>query len=142
MKNIYFATVLISLASLQLHCSKDVFKRYEKRILGTWRIVDINKVGIGGNSSYLPFRDGTITFNEDRSLVYRPLSGEIYDGHWDIDKDWEDENERRTLLITAVDFAGQHVLTEEYEQMNFRSTDHFVGRITNGFEAYVTHFRR
>ena len=142
MKNIYFATLLLCSAVLHVQCSKDILKRYEKRVLGTWRIVDINSTGIGGNSSYLPFGDGTITFNEDRSLIFRPQSGEVFNGHWDIDKDWEDDDERRTLLITAVNFTGQQVLTEEYEQIKFRSTDHFVGSISTGFESYVTHFRR
>ena len=142
MKNTFTLTLLVS-AFLVSGCSKDIFKRYEKRILGTWRIVDINRVGIGGSSNELPFQPGTITFNEDRSLTYIAPSGQLFEGNWDIDKDFNnDENSNRMLQLTAVDFNGQRVLTEFYEEMNFRSSDHFVGKINSGLQAYVTHFRR
>ena len=142
MKNTFTLAVLFFVFVIS-SCSKDIFKRFEKRILGTWHIVDINRVGIGGNSSELPFQHGTIIFNEDRSLTYTTASGELFRGHWDIDKDYDhDENATRTLQLTAVDFNNQRVLTEFYEEMNFRGSDHFVTKVNSGLQAYVTHFRR
>jgi hypothetical protein len=142
MKNNFTLTLLFS-ALLITGCSKDIFKRYEKRILGTWHIVDINRTGIGGSTNELPFQPGTITFNEDRSLTYVSPAGDLYQGHWDIDKDFEyDDNAIRTLQLTVVDFNTQRILTEFYEEVNFRGTDHFVAKVKTGLQIYVTHFRR
>jgi len=61
-KNIYTLSILLSLVLFSA-CSKDVLKKYDKRIIGTWRITDVNRVGLGGNTDNLPFTDGNFTFN-------------------------------------------------------------------------------
>jgi hypothetical protein len=141
MKKIYTAGILLSLV-LVSGCSKDFLKKYDKRIIGTWRITDVNRVGLGGNTDNLPFTDGTFTFNEDGSLTYVNSANIIYHGRWDIDKKIIDDQTLHSLQVTAVDYTTQQVLAEYYDDMNFTGTDHFKANIISGFHTYVTHFRR
>ncbi|HEY1112474.1 MAG TPA: hypothetical protein VGE66_02900 [Chitinophagaceae bacterium] len=103
----------------------------------------MNRMGIGGSTSNLPFRDGTITFEEGRSLQYIAPSGTVYRGSWDLVKKYRnDGGPQRSLQITAVDFAGGSIRTEYYDDMNFVSTDHFKATKESGSHTYITHFRR
>lgn len=135
-----FTPILFSV--LFLSCSKDILKSYERRIVGTWRIADIKRVGFGGNTDNLAFQSGTFTFYENGTLEYVNGSNQLYKGSWDIRKKTFDEETTRSLQITAVDFNNQQVLTEYYDDMIFAGTDHFRANIVSGFHTYVTHFRR
>ena len=142
MKNIYLTAIVCSFLLLS-GCSKDFLKSYDKRIIGTWEITDVDRVGIGGSTSNLPFRDGTFTFNEDGSATYTSTAGVLYKGSWDIDKkNIDDENVRRSLQVTVVDFVSQRILTEYYDDMNFTGTNRFKANIISSFHTYVTRFRR
>ena len=142
MKNIYTLGLLLSFIVFS-GCSKDFLKRYDKRIVGTWSITDINRVGLGGGSTAdLAFANGTFTFQEGGSLVYVNSSNATYQGSWDIVKKIIGEESIRSLQITAVDFTNQKVITEYYDDINFAGTDHFKANIVSGFHTYVTHFRR
>jgi hypothetical protein len=141
MKKLYIAVVAFSFIFF-IRCSKDFLRSYEHRIVGTWRITDVNRVGLGGNTDNLPFKQGTFNFNDDGSLVYTNISGDVYKGSWDIRKKWMDDKHIQSLQITAVDFVDQNVLTEYYDDLNFTGTNHFKATITSGTNAYVTHFRR
>lgn len=140
MKKIYSLTIL--LVFLCCSCSKDFLERYDKRIVGTWRITDVNRVGIGGGYSNLPFQSGAFTFFDNGSLDYTNESGTLYKGTWDIDRRYTDDHTHYQLEVTAVDFAGQHILSETYDDMNFSGTNRFKARIYAGLRTYVTHFRR
>ena len=141
MKKIYITVIAFS-HLLILGCSKDFLKSYENRIVGTWRISDVNRVGLGGNSDNLPFKEGSFIFNEDGSLIYTNLSGDVFKGSWDIRKKHTDNKTLQSLQITAVNFVGQNVLAEYYDDLNFTGTNHFKANITSGLHTYVTHFRR
>ena len=141
MKKLYFTVVLFS-SLFFLACSKDFLKSYDKRIVGTWRIADVNRIGLGGSSDNLSFREGTFNFNGDGSLTYTSSSGAVFEGHWDIQRRQFGNQEQRTFELTAVDFTNQKVLTEFYNEIQFRSTNHFVAHINSGARSFVTHFRR
>jgi len=141
MKKIYI-TFIAFLILFFIGCSKDFLKSYEHRIVGTWTITDVNRVGLGGNTENLPFKQGTFNFNEDGSLIYTNASGAVYKGSWDIRKKWTDDKHVQSLQITAVDFVSQNVLTEYYDDLNFTGTNHFKANIITGSHAHVTHFRR
>jgi len=141
MKKIYIVSILLSFIVIP-GCSKDFLKKYDKRITGTWRITDVNRVGLGGNTDNLPFTDGTFTFNEDGSLIYVNSANITYQGSWDIDKKQIDDQTMRSLQVTAVNYTTQQVITEYYDDMSFTGTDHFKATIISGFHNYVTHFRR
>ena len=140
MKNLY----LLSLIVLFLGCSKDVLIRYDKRIIGSWRISDVKRTGLGGSTIDLPFKKGaTISFFADRTMTYTSPSGSVYKGNWDIQKDFENnENYQRALQLTAVDFSNQIVITEYFDEMNFRGSDHFVAFTQEGLQSYTTYFRK
>lgn len=140
MKKIYSLTIF--LAFLCCSCSKDVLKRYDDRIVGAWRITDVNRVGIGGGTSNLPFQAGTFVFFDNGSLDYTNESGTLYKGTWDIDRRTFSDHTHYQLKITAVDFTGQHILSETYDDMNFSGSNRFKARIYSGLRTYVTHFRR
>ena len=141
MKKVYITAIAFSL-SFFIGCSKDFLKSYEHRIVGTWRITDVSRVGLGGNNGNLPFRQGTFNFNDDGSLIYTNLSGDVFKGSWDIRKKWIEEKHVQSLQITAVDFVSQNVLTEYYDDLNFTGTNHFKANIISGSHTYITHFRR
>ncbi len=123
-------------------CSKDVLKRYDKRIIGSWRISDVDRFGIGGDRAKLSFVDGTFTFRDDGSLTYTDAQNNSYEGSWDIVKKAINEETVRSLHVTAIDFNNQHVLSEYYDDMNFLGTNYFKANILRTTHRYVTHFRR
>ena len=142
MKKIYTDSFIFSLLVF-FSCSTDFLKSYDKRIIGTWELRDINTTGFGGNADNLPFREGQFIFNADGTMTYTNASGTIYQGQWDIvKKNIDGENVYRSLLVSVTDFSAQHTLTEYYDDMNFRSTDHFVAKVVSGWYTYITHFRR
>ena len=60
-------------------CSKDVLKRYDKRIVGSWRIADVDRFGIGGDRDNLLLQMDTFIFRDDgssRTLMRRNNSYE------------------------------------------------------------------
>lgn len=123
-------------------CSKDILKPFEDRVIGQWRISDVNRLGIGGSASELRFTEGQFIFNEDGTLEYTDVNGVTFNGSWDIQKRMIDGNYLRTLQLTAVDFNTQRVISEYYDDMNFRGTNHFVAKITAPTRTFITHFRR
>jgi hypothetical protein len=139
MKKIYFASLaLLTLAS----CSKDFLKRYDDRIQGNWYISKVNRIGVGGNFEDLPYREGSFTFNGDRTLTYTDERGNVSNGTWDIQKRNVNGNVVRTFQITTVNFNTQLMRSEFYDDMQFRSTNHFVATINTSLRSFVTHFRR
>ena len=138
MKHVYLFLLIFIFSS----CSKDFLKPYDDRIVGTWRIADINRVGFGGGGEELPFSTGTFVFNNDGSLLYTDNAGNTSDGYWNIEKRNVNSNVIRTLQITAIDFNTQQVKSEFYDDISFRSTNHFVAKINDPLRTFVTHFRR
>jgi hypothetical protein len=143
MKKIYALGILFSL-SLLSGCSKDFLKSYDKRVVGTWRISAVNRVGIGGGGDIdnLPFHNGFITFYENGTLEYTNAANVLFKGSWDIVKKRREDQTYRSLQITAIDFTNQVVLSQYYDDMNFVGSDHFKTSIIYGFHTFVTHFRR
>jgi hypothetical protein len=141
MKKLYFTGMIFSFTILA-GCSKDFLKSYDKRIIGTWQITDVDRVGIGGNTDNLTFRDGTFVFADDGNVTYTNTAGVVFKGTWDIDKKQIDDNERRSLQIAVVDYTTQRLLTEYYDDMNFTGTNKFKANVISTFHTYVTRFRR
>jgi hypothetical protein len=145
MRKIYTSLAILSFL-LFAGCSKDFLKPYDDRIVGRWQIDDINKFGFGGSVNDLPFRDGSLQFNKDGTLIYTTSSGSVFNGTWDIQKkrvgDGGNSNVYHSLQITAVNFITQQVLGEYYDDINFTGTNHIKARIILGTRTYVTHLRR
>jgi hypothetical protein len=135
-------TLMIVFTILFFSCSKDILKSYERRIIGQWHVRDVKRIGIGGSTDYLPFRDGTFVFNQDGTLSYRNAANQQFQGTWEITRRTINDQVTQSLQVTAIDFANERVLSEYYDDINFRSTDHFVGNTIENFRTYVTHFRR
>lgn len=141
MQKIYLLTFISSLL-LCSGCSKDILRSYENRLIGTWNITNVNRLGIGGNPENLPFRDGKFTFNGNGTLTYTDASNNIYQGSWEITRRQQNDETTRVLKITAIDFNNQTVLSEYYDDMNFRGTNFFVAHINRPLVRLTTHFRR
>jgi hypothetical protein len=78
MKKIYTSVFVLSF--WLSGCSKDFLKSYDERIIGTWQITDVNKVGIGGSTGNLPFRQGSFSFMNDGTMTFTNASGETFKG--------------------------------------------------------------
>lgn len=153
MKKIYPLVLLLFVVA---GCSKDFLKRYESRIVGTWRLVDVDRNGIGGSSSNQTFTEGEFVFSENGDLLYTTSAGDVYNGSWDIRRERRsrgcstdnngntdcDNSQVKTLFITAVNFASQHIKTEYFDEMIFTGTNRFKTYIHSGLHTYVFYFRR
>ena len=154
MKKIYLTLFLPLL--LLTGCSKDFLKRYDKRIQGTWQLIDVDRIGWGGSTSGVPFRDGTFTFSEDGQLEYANSAGDLYQGAWDIRREWvrnqcyTNENGHRdcdyryvhSMHVTAVNFITQEVRSEYFDEVIFTGTNRFKAYVYTGWRSYVFRFRR
>jgi hypothetical protein len=141
MKNIYTISVLFCFVVFT-NCSKDFLKKYDKRIIGTWRISDVRDYGLGGNTDNLPFTEGSFSFYENGVLSYVNSGNITFRGTWDIVKKIREDQTVHSLEITAVNYATMQTLSEYYDDMNFTGTDRFKASITSGFHTYVTIFKR
>ena len=155
MKKLYFLILLFP-ALLSLGCSKDFLKRYEDRIEGTWQLTDVDRIGWGGSTSGLNFRDGLFTFTDNGGLEYVSTSGQVYQGSWDMRRDWVrdrcytnedgynecDDRYVRSMQVTAVDFTNQEIRSEYFDEIIFTSTNRFKAYIYTGSRSYVFRFKR
>ena len=133
---------LLSLLLLTLtSCSKDVLKSYDQRIVGTWKIIDIDRFGFSGNDN-LPFNEeGTFNFNDDGQVTYN-YAGTTYQGSWDIIRETHDDQLIRSLQMNVIDFTGRQVLSEYFNNIQFTGTDRFTASIEYGSRTYIYRFRR
>jgi hypothetical protein len=141
MKKLYFAVTFLVVSAL-IACSKDFLKKYDERVIGTWRITDVDRRGLGGNISNLPFQEGVFNFADGGTLTYTDAANVNYLGNWDIIKKTIDGQLRRGLEITVANHTTQVVLSEYYDDLNFSGTNHFKTTIFSGAHSYITHFRR
>ena len=155
MKKFYFFSILV-FPILFFGCSKDFLKRYEDRIEGRWQLTDVDRIGLGGSTSSVSFRDGFFTFSDNGQLEYINNSGQTYQGSWDMRRDWvrgrcytnEDGrrecNDRyvRSMNITAINFTTQDIRSEYFDEITFTATNRFKAYIYSGTRSYVFRFRR
>lgn len=150
MKKIYSTVLIPAVLIISSGCSKDVFKNYEDRIEGTWRLDDVDRIGFG--SSSLPFTEGRFIFMDAGKLQYVDQSGIVYSGSWDMrrrripgncngNQDCDDRNVR-SLQVTAIDFQSQDVRTEYFDEIVFTGTNRFRAYIYLTGRTYVFKFRR
>ena len=141
MRNVY--TLVLAFLTLPLYysCSKDFLKPYDDRIIGTWKITDIDRFGIGSSKSLSFFEGDLITFSDNGELI-ATSTGNTYRGSWDIRKEYTDDKTMRSLHITAVDFNNQNVRSEFFNDMAFTNTNRFKAFIHSGARTYVFHFLR
>ena len=155
MKKFYLIVLLLP-TLLALSCSKDFLKRYEDRIEGTWQLTDVDRIGWGGSTSGLNFRDGLFTFTDNGGLEYVSTSGQVYQGSWDMRRNWVrdrcytnedgynecDDRYVRSMHVTAVDFTNQDIRSEYFDEIIFTSTNRFKAYIYSGSRSYVFRFKR
>ncbi len=134
--------LLCSVVLLSASCSKDFLKKYDRRIVGSWRISDVDRFGLGGNPDNLPFTGGNFTFYDDGSLTYTDETNTQFTGSWDIIKRVIDDETLHSLKVSAVDYTGNQARFEFYDDIQFLGTNHFKARRVSGFHTYVTTFRR
>lgn len=144
MAKFYAYTFMFVLGSFILlsSCSKDFLKSYDRRIIGTWNITDVDRNGFGGSTSDLPFKDGQFSFSSNGSLTYRDAAGQSFTGTWSIQKKYWNDQTYQSLEIQVVNFTTQEMRSEYYDDINFTSSGHFNARIEQGLHSYVTHYRR
>lgn len=134
MRKLY--TVLIVSLTLLSSCYKD----YDERIIGNWKLEDVDKVGFGNSSSNLPFRDGNFTFNDGGELIYTTINGEVYQGTWRIRNENNGEEVTQSLQVTAVNFTTQEVRSEYFNDIKFTRKGRFKAYVSSGYNTYVFYF--
>ena len=140
MRKIYTTTLLLTLIFLA-SCSKDFLKSYDRRIVGTWEISDIDRYGFSGNDN-LPFKEGgTFVFTRDGQATYT-FNGVMYNGSWDLRTERFGEESKRALQVTVIDYNSQQMQSDYFNDMHFVSTNRFNAYIEYGSRTYVYRFRR
>lgn len=134
--------LIVILLFLCSGCSKDFLRRYDQRILGEWRITDVDRIGLGESANTLTFRNGVLDFKEDGKLVYTSDANVKYNGTWDIQKRTIDDETVQRLQISVVDFSTQEILSEFYDDINFTGKNRFNAQIVRTYATYITRFRR
>ena len=142
MKKLYTTSIALTCLILFNSCSKDFLRSYEDRIVGTWVLEEINRVGFGGSTQDLPFRGGSFVFSEGGGLTYTDPAGNVYSGSWDIQRHTYEERTVRTLQLHAVNFSSQNMKSEYFEEMNFTGTNKFKAYLQQGLHRFVFHFER
>lgn len=141
MKKIYLITALLLTVTL-MACSKDFLKKYDRRIVGTWKIEDVRIYGLGGSFDNLPFTEGSISFYEDGRLTFASTTNGNFTGNWDIVKKNVDDETVHSMIITAVNYSTTQSISQYYDDINFTGTDRFKATSVSGFHSYVTIFKR
>lgn len=131
-----------SLAVVTSGCIKEGYRTAERRILGEWRIDDVNPIGWGGNSARIPFNNGRFTFYDNGTLSYVNDNNQQFSGSWYINRRWQDDEQWLSMQITAVDFVNQQVLSQFYENLDFRGRNRLRAETQQSTRRYVTYFRR
>ena len=131
-----------SLAVVTSGCIKEGYRTAERRILGEWRIDDVNPMGWGGNSARIPFNNGRFTFYDNGTLSYVNDNNQQFSGSWYINRRWQDDEQWLSMQITAVDFVNQQVLSQFYENLDFRGRIRLRAETQQSTRRYVTYFRR
>lgn len=141
MKKIYLVSLISSVISIS-GCSKDFLRKYDKRIVGTWKIEDVRLYGLGGNFANLPFTEGSVSFYGDGTLTYVSTTNGTFSGNWDIVKKNIDDETVHSMIITAVNYSTSQAISQYYDDLSFTGTDRFKATSVSGFHSYVTIFKR
>ena len=139
---IFYTCITLMALLFVTGCSKDFLKSYDRRIVGTWRIADIDRYGFSGSDN-LPFNEnGRLTFSDDGQVTYE-YEGVVFRGSWDIIRHRRNDDALDyALQLTVIDFSGQRVLSEYFNDMQFTGTDRFTAFIEYGTRTYVYRFKR
>ncbi|HEY0355751.1 MAG TPA: hypothetical protein VGC29_06090 [Flavisolibacter sp.] len=143
MLKLYTTTLLIAVILIGSRCSKDFLKSYEDRIEGNWDLNEVRSVGFGGDTGNLPFREGSsFVFTEGGGLSFTDVNGEVYSGSWDIERNYNNDQQVRSLHLSVINFTTQQVRSEIFEEIQFTGTNKFKGFIHQELHTYVFHFER
>lgn len=137
----WYTPLLLCIIFLFAGCSKDFLKSYDERIIGTWKIIDIDRYGFNGADN-LPFEeDDLLTFSEDGGLTFQQ-SSDTYSGSWDIQRLQNGDDNKKSLHVTGIDFTTQQVRSEYFNDMVFTNTNRFTAFINYNTRTYVYRFLR
>ena len=137
----HYTLLFLFTAFLFVSCSKDFLKSYDKRVIGTWKIIDRDHYGFGGDDA-LPFKENDLfTFGQDGTLSVQ-RDTQTYKGSWDIQRVKNGDDDTKVLQLTAIDFTNQQVRSEMFNNMIFTNTNRFTAIINYNTRAYVYRFLR
>lgn len=137
----FYTLALLSMIVLFNRCSKDVLKSYDKRVLGTWKVIDMDRYGFNERDA-LPYKENDLfTFSEDGALTFQQ-AGNTAQGSWDIERERDDNHNKKSLHITTIDFSNQQVRSETFNNMIFTNTNRFTAFINYNTRVYVYRFLR
>ncbi|WP_346238910.1 hypothetical protein ABDK00_005670 [Niabella insulamsoli] len=138
MKALLMLLIPIALAG----CTKHKLQKFNNRIVGDWKLVEINTFGLG--SSHIVFNGGSFSFNSDNSAVYYH-SGDTYRGDWFIDAYTytDGEGDSDTEFILSIDVAkGSYRKFDSFEIPRFGNANRFKAKVRNGLNTVTYIFER
>lgn len=99
MRKIY-TLLFLSAVLFTAGCSKDVLKSYDRRVIGTWKIIDVDRYGFNEPDA-LPFKEEDLfTFSDDGALTFQQ-GARVAQGSWDIVRERDGDSDKKRLHITT-----------------------------------------
>lgn len=139
----YLSLLVIGLFVFLSSCTKEMFWSPERRIVGTWELAEITKIGLG--SREVIFDRGVFTFYDDGNLEYAVGNREVYSGKWKMNSryidDYDGSRERvSSLSISVTDSNNRVMLTELFDDIYFMSSRRFKAEINGASYTYYYDF--
>lgn len=124
-------------------CTKQRLDKFNNRIVGNWKLVEVNTFGIG--NSNIVFDGGSFSFNEDNSLTYYDRTQNVYTGNWYIDAyTYTDDNgNSESEFILTLDVSnGKMRKYDEMEMPGFGNVNRFKAKVRHDLNTVTYVFER
>jgi hypothetical protein len=103
--------------------------RAENRIIGTWRLVEVEKKRLFSNENLQTgYESGLFVFNENGSATFTDAAGvmsgtwsmrRLNDGFYDSDNNWHSDG-RTVFIVHLYDFSANRVIDWYFDRIDFR----------------------
>lgn len=124
----------------------------ENRIVGTWRLVDVEKRRLLNSEELTTdYESGTFVFNNNGTAAFSDSAVQLdgtwsmrreRDGYYDDDGDWNSDG-RTILVVRLYNFSANKVLDWYFDRIDFRSSgDKLIAFMDGASYTYRYDFRK
>lgn len=142
MKSKLYLLPLLFLFLISASCKKWL---PENRIVGTWRLVDVEKRRLLNSENILTgYESGLFMFNDNGTTTYSDAAGQMT-GQWSMRKrrSGADDQIETVLVVNLHDFNNNRLLEWYFDRIDFRNSGDKLMAFVDGVSyTYRYDFRR